>query len=105
MFTAAEVAALVDLTKRWDYDPDDASTHYIIPEPDLSQYAAHFWEIYGKEDVFDQSVAKMADYFGYDIVILENMVGSHQVVTEVLDCRSRVDSFASLIYEEPRDFL
>lgn len=54
--------------------------------------------LYAAEDNLDQPLCSMAAKRGYDIVILENMVGSFQVVTEVLDVRSRHDSFLSLIY-------
>lgn len=56
------------------------------------------WDLYAAEDYLDQPLCSMAAKAGYDIVILENMVGSFQVVTEVLDVRSRKDSFLSLIY-------
>lgn len=54
--------------------------------------------LYASEDNLDQILCKVAASAGYDIVILEAMVGSFQVVTEVLDVRSRHDSFLSLLY-------
>lgn len=56
------------------------------------------YDLYAAEDELDQPLCKLAAELGYDIVILESMVGSFQVVTEVLDVRSRQDSFLSLIY-------
>lgn len=54
--------------------------------------------LYAAEDKFDQPLCKLAAKLGYDIVILEAMVGSFQIVTEVLDVRSRKDSFLSLVF-------
>lgn len=54
--------------------------------------------IYAYEDDLDQLLCRTAAMVGYDIVILESMVGGFQVVTEVLDTRSRKDSFCSLVY-------
>ena len=57
-----------------------------------------YFDLYGLEDVWDQPLCVGASKAGYDIVVLENMVGKYQVVTEVLDTRSREDSFSSLLY-------
>lgn len=54
--------------------------------------------IYAAEDKLDQILCKLAAEAGYDIVILEALAGSFQVVAEVLDVRSRHDSFLSLLY-------
>lgn len=61
-------------------------------------YAGMYLELYAIEDELDQPLCIAAKEQGYDIVILESMIGSHQVVTEVLDTRSREDSFKSLVY-------
>lgn len=54
--------------------------------------------LYAVEDDLDQLLCRSAAMVGYDIVILESMVGGFQVVTEVLDTRTRKDSFRSLVY-------
>lgn len=65
---------------------------------DRNCYIGNKVGLYGAEDDLDQPLCQLAALLGYQIVILENMVGSFQVVTEVLDVRSREDSFRSLIY-------
>lgn len=62
-------------------------------------YAGNILKLYGAEDRYDQKLCKLAKSKGYDIVILTNMVGGFQVVTEILDTRDRVESFRSLIYK------
>ena len=37
---------------------------------------------------------------GLDVIVLTHMVGMYQVVTEILDTRSRAESFNSLLYLE-----
>lgn len=62
------------------------------------RYIGQFIGFYGIEDVFDQPLCILGKELGYDIIILENMVGSHQVVTEVLDTRNRATSFDNLVF-------
>lgn len=66
--------------------------------PPVPHYAAEYLGLYAAEDHLDQPLCIAARNAGYDIVVLENMVGSFQIVTEVLDTRSREDSFKSLVY-------
>ncbi len=54
--------------------------------------------LYSAEDGLDQILCQIGKKHGIDIIILTHMVGSHQVVTEILDTRIRVESFKSLIY-------
>jgi hypothetical protein len=54
--------------------------------------------MYAQEDIFDQDICLAARRDNIDILVLTNMVGSHQVVTEILDSRQREDSFKSLVY-------
>ena len=67
----------------------------VTPTP---MYAGKRLGLYAAEDGLDQILCNAARSAGYDIVILEAMVGSFQVVTEVLDTRSRQDSLRSLVY-------
>ncbi|CAK7995034.1 Hypothetical protein POVR1_LOCUS552 [uncultured virus] len=62
------------------------------------RYIGEIGKMYAIEDDFDQPICKIAHAKGIDIVTLTHMVGSHQVVTEILDTRDRSDSFKSLIY-------
>ncbi len=72
--------------------------HILTKIPDTKYYAGRYLDLYAGEDILDQVLCTLANKAGYDIVILTNMIGSFQVVTEVLDTRSREDSFRSLIY-------
>ena len=54
--------------------------------------------LYAYEDGLDQPLCIAAAKLGYDIVILTHMVGSHQVVTEVLDTRD--DSLKNLWFKK-----
>jgi hypothetical protein len=68
--------------------------------PQTKVYCAHLLELYASEDIYDQPLCNLAAEKGYDIVVLTGMVGSHQVVSEILDTRHRDDSFSSLIYTQ-----
>ncbi|CAK7994996.1 Hypothetical protein POVR1_LOCUS514 [uncultured virus] len=64
--------------------------------PQAPSYIGAF--LYALEDSLDQFIAKEGMKHGLDIIILESMPGSHQIVTEILDVRSRSESFNHLIY-------
>lgn len=66
--------------------------------PQVPRYIGGMLDIYGSEDPYDQPLCKEAKRRGFDVVILTNMVGSHQVVTELLDTRDRADSMNSLVF-------
>lgn len=78
-------------------EPRDLIYTYELEDGSKVEYYAGR-RYYAAEDYLDQDLCKVAAAAGYDIVILEAMVGSFQVVTEVLDVRSRQDSFLSLLY-------
>lgn len=61
-------------------------------------YMGKRMELYAYEDKLDQPLCRAAARLGYDIVILTHMVGSHQVVTEVLDTRE--DSIKHLWFQK-----
>lgn len=65
---------------------------------DRECYAAKQLGLYALEDPLDQMICNIAHQQGYDCVMLSNMVGSRQIVSEVLDVRSRSDSFRSLAW-------
>lgn len=80
-------------TEYWEEDGVDPAS---IPQ--VPRYVGDNLFLYAAEDVYDQGICKKARRLGYDIVILTHMIGSHQVVAEVLDTRDRADSFKSLVY-------
>lgn len=57
-------------------------------ESNRKVYCGMLLNLYAEEDELDQPLCRMASKLCYDIVILTHMVGSHQVVTEVLDTRN-----------------
>lgn len=70
---------------------------------DLSQtprYAGMLSGLYALEDDYDQEICVAGKRRGIDVIVLTHMIGSRQVVTEVLDTRSRQDCMASLVYLE-----
>lgn len=85
---------------RWRHGYEEDLYYDINPNsiPQTPHYAGNYLDLYAEEDKFDQPLCKAANNNNFDIVILENMVGSFQIVTEILDTRSREDSFKSLIY-------
>jgi hypothetical protein len=66
--------------------------------PDVPRYIGRDLELYAQEDDLDQPICIFAKKRNIDILILTHMVGSSQVVTEILDTRDRTDSFKSLLY-------
>ncbi len=71
---------------------------YVDALPEIKHYIGEDLGLYAQEDYLDQRLCLLGKKYGIDIIILTHMVGSHQVVTEVLDTRPREDSFKSLIY-------
>jgi MYND finger len=61
-------------------------------------YCAHVLNVYANQDEFDQVLCKAARKKGYEIVVLEDMVGARQIVTEILDVRLRKESFEHLYF-------
>lgn len=59
-------------------------------------YTAHLLSYYALQDELDQPICEAARVKGYDLVLLTHMVGSRQLVYEVLDTRPRQESFANL---------
>lgn len=69
----------------------------LVPKNE-KKYIGPELELYALEDELDQSLCYAARLKGIDIIIFTNMVGSHQIVIEILDSRSRRESFDNLIY-------
>tara|TARA_R110002072_G_scaffold45565_4_gene126753 strand:+ start:41401 stop:42498 length:1098 start_codon:yes stop_codon:yes gene_type:complete len=65
---------------------------------DVKHYIGKKIKLYAVEDMYDQSICNIHKKLGTDIVILTHMVGSRQIVTEILDTRERSLSFGALSY-------
>ena len=50
------------------------------------------------EDKYDQPLCEIGKSLGIDLIVLTHLIGSHQIVSEVLDTRPRMESFNNLIY-------
>ena len=79
--------------------------HYNILEQDTSfltqkRYVGYVGDLYAAEDYLDQDICVKGKERGLDVIVLTHMVGMYQVVTEILDTRSRAESFNSLLYLE-----
>ena len=77
---------------------EDKEQFYTPTVSDTPHYLANILNLYAIEDEHDQTLCNAGREHDIDIIILTHMIGSNQIVTEVLDTRSRVDSFRSLIY-------
>lgn len=77
-----------------DYTNKSSSDRVLLS--DRKVYVGKLLGLYAVEDDLDQSMCTIAALLGYDLVILTDMVGSHQVVTEILDTRN--DSFQYLYF-------
>ena len=75
-----------------------ASTSFRVSKGTHKIYAGKTLGLYAIEDCLDQVICKLARKLDLDILILTDMIGSHQIVTEILDTRSRQDSFKNLVY-------
>jgi hypothetical protein len=77
---------------------DNIPTNMNLATHNNKHYLGMFLGLYASEDVFDQPICTAASKKGIDIVIFRSMVGSHQLVTEILDTRLRGVSFDHLIF-------
>lgn len=69
----------------------------VQPRP---YYCAHVLGLYAAEDYLDQAVCNAARERNVRVVVFERVVGSHQIVTEVLDVRPRQESFRNLCFRK-----
>jgi hypothetical protein len=80
------------------FSPDEASELGLYKStmnfPDSQKKVYLDGGVYAFEDKYDQILCKIGSTLGYDIIIFESIIGSHQAVTEVLD--TRTDSFSHL---------
>lgn len=61
--------------------------------PPVKFYVGEQLKLRADEDDFDQPICLAGKKKDIDIIILTHIVGSRQVVTEVLDTKDRSDSF------------
>lgn len=80
------------------YGDLEFSEEEVSKLPQTKRYVGMALDLYALEDDFDQIILELGRRASYDIIILEQMVGSHQLVTEILDTRPRSVSFDNLIY-------
>ena len=62
----------------------------------LTDPTIHHPNMYAKEDGLDQMLCVKGFSMGIDTIILKYMTGETRVVSEVLDTRSRIDSFSNI---------
>lgn len=67
---------------------------------ETKRYVGYTSDRYADEDHLDQEICIGGKVRGLDIIVLTHMPGMFQVVTEILDCQDRGDSFRSLLYLE-----
>lgn len=84
--------------KKYPMEDDYWSSDKVAILPQDKHYAGEYLGLYAVEDKLDQPLCIACNKKGYDIIVLTNMPGSHQTVVEVLDTRSREESFKNLIY-------
>jgi hypothetical protein len=88
----------IELYNTNDYNLNYMNVEFINDLPEKERYAANLLGLYAFEDTYDQEVCILAKQLSIDVIILTHMVGSHQIVMEVLDVRDRLKSFSSLAY-------
>lgn len=60
----------------------------------------HYQYLYALEDTFDQIICVLAHNRNINTILLKNMTGETRVVSEVLDVRSRVESYNNIYLPE-----
>lgn len=80
------------------FHPSPAAMDYFKDSLQLEReyYAIQHYSYYARQDELDQKICVVARALGYDVVLLTHMIGSRQIVYEVMDTRSREESFANL---------
>jgi hypothetical protein len=86
---------IYDLT---DVEEDISNGEFIKSLPNIKRYAGKQLGLYALEDAFDQPICNLCNKLNIDVVIFTHMIGSHQIVSEVMDSRDRMVSISSLIY-------
>ena len=95
MLTPLEAYDLKFIPEKWTREE-------VTSLPQNKRYVGKTIGLYALEDLLDQIICELAQEANLDIVVLRNMSGIYQVVTEILDVRKREDSFKSLLYLEEK---
>ena len=77
---------------------EDVERDEVAKLPQVKHYAGDYLGLYAIEDELDQPICLAGKRADLDIIMLTHEPGSFQVVFEILDCRSREESYKSLIY-------
>lgn len=98
MLTPSELIELYETSNIEIYYTDNKIKALSKIIPNVKHYAVDRLYLYAAEDSLDQALCLMGKALDIDIIILTNMIGSFQVVTEILDTRTREDSLRSLVF-------
>jgi len=85
-------------TKRFDYNHRGLEEFFRKEnlQSDREFYTAHIFHYYALQDDLDQDICWAAHQQGYQVIFLTHMIGSRQIVFEVMDTRPRNVSFDNL---------
>jgi len=83
----------LDMDERvtWQVKRNALKMDIIIPPMGRAEF------LYAWEDEFDQVICRMGRLIGIDVIYLQAMMGSYQVVSELLDTRTRIACFNALL--------
>jgi hypothetical protein len=72
---------------------DPAQNTIVNSSTNVSSYMS---DLFADEDIFDQPLCLIARYLGIDTVIFTHMIGLTRIVQEVMDSRTREESYNSI---------
>ena len=100
-YTPTEMEQIFNPMFIYKHDKYPKSNDYIEPLNRSNEKRFYVGNrfLYSREDGFDQPLCLAMQELGIEVLILTHMIGSHQVVTEVLDARDRTDSFNNLWFK------
>lgn len=71
------------------------------PASDRKIYIGRWLDLYADEDIYDQFLCTSAQFLGLDVLVFTSMIGTLQLVQEILDTRPRAESYLNLIFNTP----
>ena len=89
---------LIEFSDARDKEYISKLSEHAVKAGNRKHYVGKHLHLYALEDDYDQIICQAAREEGYDVIILTHMVGSFQLVTEILDTRDRLVSFSNLTY-------
>lgn len=98
--TAKELLPPWEYSDLYLYPKDTGAKVSSIVQQDRDFYGAFALRLYALEDFLDQPICEYGRKKGHDGIILTHMVGSRQIVGEVLDTRPREESLQNLYFVE-----